>query len=89
MEGRRFIDFASGIAVLNAGHCHPSVIKAVQDQLTQFTHTCHKVVPYESCVALVERLNAMIFGDSDKKNIFVTIGAEAVENCAKIACVIQ
>lgn len=84
-EGRRYIDFAAGIAVLNTGHRHPRVIAAVKDQLDRFTHTCHQVVPYESYVHLAERLNALLPGDFDKKTIFVTTGAEAVENAVKIA----
>ncbi len=85
VEGRRYIDFASGIAVLNTGHRHPKVIKAVQDQLERFTHTCHQVVPYENYVALAERLNALVPGTFEKKTIFVTTGAEALENAVKIA----
>jgi 4-aminobutyrate aminotransferase len=85
VEGRRYIDFASGIAVLNTGHRHPKVIKAVQDQLERFTHTCHQVVPYENYVALAERLNGIVPGPSEKKTIFVTTGAEALENAVKIA----
>ncbi|MBB4195362.1 4-aminobutyrate aminotransferase [Rhizobium aethiopicum] len=84
-EGRRYIDFAAGIAVLNTGHRHPKVIAAVKDQLDRFTHTCHQVVPYESYVHLAERLNALVPGDFEKKTIFVTTGAEAVENAVKIA----
>ncbi|MBX4959113.1 4-aminobutyrate--2-oxoglutarate transaminase [Rhizobium lentis] len=84
-EGRRYIDFAAGIAVLNTGHRHPRVIAAVKDQLDRFTHTCHQVVPYESYVHLAERLNTLVPGDFEKKTIFVTTGAEAVENAVKIA----
>lgn len=84
-EGRRYIDFASGIAVVNTGHRHPRVIAAVKEQLDRFTHTCHQVVPYESYVHLAERLNAIVPGDFAKKTIFVTTGAEAVENAVKIA----
>ncbi|GAB4387248.1 4-aminobutyrate--2-oxoglutarate transaminase [Albidovulum sp.] len=84
-DGKRYIDFASGIAVLNTGHRHPRVIAAVKAQLDRFTHTCHQVVPYENYVALAERLNAMVPGEGPKKSIFVTTGAEAVENAVKIA----
>ncbi|MBX4910699.1 MULTISPECIES: 4-aminobutyrate--2-oxoglutarate transaminase [Rhizobium] len=84
-EGRRYIDFAAGIAVLNTGHRHPKVIAAVKDQLDRFTHTCHQVVPYENYVSLAERLNALVPGNFQKKTIFVTTGAEAVENAVKIA----
>ncbi|MBZ9678087.1 4-aminobutyrate--2-oxoglutarate transaminase [Mesorhizobium sp. ES1-1] len=85
VEGRRYIDFSSGIAVVNTGHRHPRVIEAVKAQLDRFTHTCHQVVPYESYVRLAERLNAMLPGNFEKKTIFVTTGAEAVENAVKIA----
>ncbi len=84
-EGNRYIDFASGIAVVNTGHRHARVIAAVKEQLDRFTHTCHQVVPYESYVHLAERLNAIVPGDFAKKTIFVTTGAEAVENAVKIA----
>lgn len=85
VEGRRYIDFSSGIAVVNTGHRHPKVIEAVKAQLDRFTHTCHQVVPYESYVRLAERLNGMLPGKFEKKTIFVTTGAEAVENAVKIA----
>ncbi|KGJ08020.1 4-aminobutyrate--2-oxoglutarate transaminase [Paracoccus sphaerophysae] len=84
-DGNRYIDFAAGIAVVNTGHRHPRVIQAVKDQLDRFTHTCHQVVPYENYVALAERLNALVPGDFEKKTIFATTGAEAVENAVKIA----
>ncbi|GAA3070402.1 4-aminobutyrate--2-oxoglutarate transaminase [Rhizobium viscosum] len=85
VEGRRYIDFAAGIAVVNTGHRHPKVIAAVKEQLDKFTHTCHQVVPYENYVRLAERLNDAVPGNFKKKTIFVTTGAEAVENAVKIA----
>jgi 4-aminobutyrate aminotransferase len=85
VEGNRYIDFGAGIAVVNTGHRHPKVIAAVKDQLDHFTHTCHQVVPYENYVRLAERLNTLVPGKFDKKTIFVTTGAEAVENAVKIA----
>ncbi len=85
VEGNRYIDFASGIAVVNTGHRHPKVIEAVKAQIDRFTHTCHQVVPYENYVALAERLNDLVPGDFDNKTVFVTTGAEAVENAVKIA----
>jgi 4-aminobutyrate aminotransferase/(S)-3-amino-2-methylpropionate transaminase len=85
VEGRRYIDFASGIAVLNTGHAHPRVIAALQQQLTQFTHTCFQVTPYEGYVALCERLNALAPGPTPKKSILFSTGAEAIENALKIA----
>ena len=85
VEGRRFIDFAGGIAVLNTGHRHPKVMAAVNEQLQRFTHTCYQVVPYEPYVALAEKLNALAPGKEAKKTIFLTTGAEAIENAVKIA----
>ncbi len=85
VEGTRYIDFAGGIAVVNTGHRHPKVMAAVEAQLARFTHTCHQVLPYEDYIRLGERLNAAVPGDFDKKTIFVTTGAEAVENAVKIA----
>jgi 4-aminobutyrate aminotransferase len=85
VEGNRYIDFAAGIAVVNTGHRHPKVIEAVKKQLDSFTHTCHQVLPYENYIQLAERLNASVPGDFEKRTIFVTTGAEAVENAIKIA----
>ncbi len=85
IEGNRYIDLGSGIAVVNTGHNHPKVQAAVQEQLQKFSHTCVMVTPYASAVELAEKLNAAAPGDSPKKAILVTTGAEAVENCVKIA----
>jgi 4-aminobutyrate aminotransferase/(S)-3-amino-2-methylpropionate transaminase len=85
VEGRRYIDFASGISVLNTGHVHPKVQAAIAAQLQKLTHTCFQVTPYESYVALAEQLNALAPGATTKKTIFLTTGAEAVENAIKIA----
>ena len=84
-EGRRYIDFANGIAVLNTGHCHPHVMAAVAAQMQAFTHTAYQVVPYGSYVRLAEKLNDLTPGDWAKKTAFFTTGAEAVENAIKIA----
>jgi 4-aminobutyrate aminotransferase-like enzyme len=85
VEGRRFIDFAGGIAVLNTGHLHPQVIEAVKAQLDLYTHTCFQVIAYEPYVEVCERLNAMAPGNFAKKSLLLTTGAEAVENAIKIA----
>jgi 4-aminobutyrate aminotransferase/(S)-3-amino-2-methylpropionate transaminase len=85
VEGRRYIDFASGIAVLNTGHGHPAVTAAIGTQLERLSHACFQVTPYESYVALAEKLNALAPGPTPKKTIFLTTGAEAVENAIKIA----
>jgi len=85
VEGRRYIDFGAGIAVTNTGHSHPKVVEAVKQQVEAFSHTCVMVTPYENSVSLAEKLIEIAPGDSPKKAIFVTTGAEAVENCVKIA----
>ena len=85
VEGRRFIDFAGGIAVMNVGHKHPKVVAAVEAQLQRFSHTCYQVIPYESYIALAEKLNQLTPGHHAKKTCFFSTGAEAVENAIKIA----
>ena len=85
VEGKRYVDFAAGIAVVNTGHLHPKVKTAVQKQLERFSHTCFHVMMYEPYVELAERLNALVPGDSPKKTLLVTTGAEAVENAIKFA----
>ena len=85
VEGRRYIDFAGGIAVLNTGHCNPTITRAVQAQLGLYTHTCFQVLAYEPYVELAERLNALAPGNFAKKSLFLSTGAEAVENAIKIA----
>jgi 4-aminobutyrate aminotransferase/(S)-3-amino-2-methylpropionate transaminase len=85
VEGKRLIDFAGGIAVLNTGHLHPKVKAAVAAQLEGFTHTCFMVTPYEPLVTLAERLNALVPGPTEKRTFFANSGAEAVENAVKIA----
>jgi 4-aminobutyrate aminotransferase / (S)-3-amino-2-methylpropionate transaminase / 5-aminovalerate transaminase len=85
VEGRRFIDFAGGIAVVNTGHLHPRVKAAVAKQLEAFTHTCVMITPYGVAVELAEKLNALVPGPAPKKTMLVTTGAEAVENAIKIA----
>ena len=85
VDGRRYIDFAAGIAVLNTGHRHPRVMEAVAQQSLAFAHTCFHVAPYESYVRLAERLNALAPGDFAKKTLFLNSGAEAIENAVKIA----
>ncbi|MGO9993306.1 MAG: 4-aminobutyrate--2-oxoglutarate transaminase [Steroidobacteraceae bacterium] len=85
VDGKRYIDFAAGIAVLNTGHRHPKIMAAVAEQAQAFMHTCFHVAPYESYVRLAERLNTLTPGDFAKKTLFLSSGAEAVENAIKIA----
>ncbi|OYO28008.1 4-aminobutyrate--2-oxoglutarate transaminase [Janthinobacterium sp. PC23-8] len=85
IEGRRYIDFGAGIAVLNTGHSHPKILAAVSEQLQRFSHTAYQIVPYGSYVALAEKINQLTPGQHAKKTAFFSTGAEAVENAIKIA----
>lgn len=85
VEGKRYVDFAGGIAVLNTGHCHPLIMQAVRDQLERFTHTAFQVLPYESYIEVAERLNALAPLNGPAKSILLSTGAEATENAVKIA----
>ena len=84
-EGKRYIDFAGGIGVLNTGHLHPKIKAAVSEQLDKFSHTCYHVIPYELYTTVAEKVNALVPINGAKKTMFVTTGAEAVENAIKIA----
>ncbi|CAB3872179.1 4-aminobutyrate aminotransferase PuuE [Achromobacter mucicolens] len=84
-EGKEYIDFAGGIAVLNTGHLHPKVKAAVTAQLDNFTHTAYQIVPYEGYISLAERINRVAPIGGLKKTAFFTTGVEAVENAVKIA----
>lgn len=85
VEGRRYVDFAGGIAVLNTGHSHPKILAAVAEQMKAYSHTAFQVVPYQPYIELAEKLNALAPGDTPKKTIFFSTGAEAVENAVKVA----
>ena len=85
VDGRDWIDFASGIAVTNVGNSDPRVVAAVREQVERFTHTCFMVAPYESYVAVCEQLIALTPGGFDKRAALFNSGAEAVENAVKIA----
>jgi len=78
VEGNSWIDFAGGIAVLNTGHRHPRIVKAIVDQLDKFTHTAFQVTPYESYVALAERITSVVPIAGKAKTAFCSTGAEAV-----------
>jgi 4-aminobutyrate aminotransferase/(S)-3-amino-2-methylpropionate transaminase len=85
VEGRRYIDFAAGIAVLNVGHRHPKVMAAARAQLDCYTHTAFQVAGYAPYIELTERLNAIAPISGPAKSILFSTGAEAVENAIKIA----
>ncbi|MEJ2399807.1 MAG: 4-aminobutyrate--2-oxoglutarate transaminase [Xanthomonadales bacterium] len=84
IEGRRYLDFGSGIAVLNTGHSHPHIVEAVRAQAERFSHSCIMVTPYAEAVELAERINRLA-PVRDARTMFVSTGAEAVENAIKIA----
>jgi 4-aminobutyrate aminotransferase / (S)-3-amino-2-methylpropionate transaminase / 5-aminovalerate transaminase len=84
-EGKRYVDFAGGIAVLNTGHRHPKVMAAVARQLELYTHTAFQVMAYEPYIELAERLNALAPFKGPAKTILFTTGAEAAENAVKMA----
>src|SRR5882724_11738602 len=85
VDGNRYIDFAGGIGCLNMGHRDGRVLDAIRKQLDQFLHVCFSVTPYESYIAVAEKLNALAPGKFAKKTVLVNSGAEAVENAIKIA----
>ena len=85
VDGNRFIDFAGGIGCLNMGQRAPRVVNALRGQIEQFLHVCFSVTPYESYIAVAEKLNELAPGNFPKKSVLVNSGAEAVENAIKIA----
>src|SRR6202048_558409 len=85
VDGNCYLDFAGGIGCLNIGHRSPRVIAAIREQLEKHLHLCFAVTPYESYIAVAEKLNALAPGNFPKKTILVNSGAEAIENAVKIA----
>ena len=85
VEGKRYIDFAGGIGVLNTGHRHPKVVAAIEAQLARVIHSCFQVMPYEPYIELAEKLNALAPIAGPAKTLLLSTGAEAVENAVKIA----
>jgi len=85
VDGNRYLDFAGGIGCLNIGHRSPRVTAALREQLDKHLHVCFAVTPYESYIAVAEKLNALAPGKFPKKTIILNTGAEAVENSIKIA----
>lgn len=85
IEGNRYIDFVGGISVLNTGHSHPKITQRVHEQIDKFTHTAAQMINYEIYVDLAEKLCEKAPISGDKRAFFLTTGAEAVENCIKIA----
>ena len=85
VDGNRFIDFAGGIGVLNAGHAPKEVVRAIQQQAEKFIHSCFHVTMNEPYVRLAETMNRITPGSFAKKTFFANSGAEAVENAVKVA----
>jgi 4-aminobutyrate aminotransferase / (S)-3-amino-2-methylpropionate transaminase / 5-aminovalerate transaminase len=85
VEGKRYVDFASGIAVLNTGHRHPTVVRAIAAQLEKLMHTCFQITPYANYIELCEQLNKLAPGPTPKKSMLFSTGAEAIENALKVA----
>ena len=84
-EGKRYLDYVGGYAVLNTGHLHPRVVEKVKNQLNDFSHSCFAFAPHENAVNLSEELNKRYPITSNTKTFMVNSGAEAVENAVKIA----
>ncbi|MGO1537722.1 MAG: aminotransferase class III-fold pyridoxal phosphate-dependent enzyme, partial [Yaniella sp.] len=85
VDGNRLIDLGAGIAVTTVGASHPKIVKAVQDQVADFTHTCFMVTPYESYVQLAQRLDGLTPVPGQTRTVLLNSGAEAVENAVKVA----
>src|SRR5512133_3604706 len=85
VDGNRFLDFNAGIAVVAAGHCHPRVVQAIQEQAARLIHMSGTDFYYEEMVALAEKLSEIAPGDVDRRVSFGNSGAEAVEGCIKLA----
>lgn len=85
VDGNVYVDFAGGIGTINAGHCSPEVVQAVQEQVEKLVHTCYQVMPYEGYLRVIEKLCEITPGSFDKKALLLNSGVEAVENAVKIA----
>jgi len=85
VDGNHFLDLGGGIGCLNAGHRAPEVVRAIHEQVERYLHTCFMVTPYDSYVRLAEKLNDLVPGRFPKKTMFLSSGAEAIENAIKIA----
>src|SRR6266481_796597 len=84
-DGNRFLDFAAGIAVVATGHCHPRVVKAIQEQAARLIHMSGTDFYYENMVALAEKLSEIAPGEAERRVSFGNSGAEAIEGAIKLA----
>jgi 4-aminobutyrate aminotransferase len=85
VDGNRFLDFNAGIAVVSTGHCHPRVVKAIQDQAARLIHMSGTDFYYEELVSLAEKLSEIAPGDVPRRVSFGNSGAEAMEGSIKLA----
>ncbi len=85
IDGNEFLDFTSGISVLNIGHDNDAVVAAIKEQADKYLHTCFHVTQYEPYVKLARRLTEITPGNFPKQCLLVNSGAEAVENAIKVA----
>src|SRR5437899_1861056 len=85
VDGNRFLDFNAGIAVVASGHCHPRVVKAIQEQAARLIHMSGTDFYYEEMVALAEKLSEIAPGDVERRVSFGNSGAEAIEGSIKLA----
>src|SRR5689334_1054438 len=85
VDGNEFLDFAAGIAVVSTGHCHPEVVRAIQEQAARLIHMSGTDFYYENMVTLAERLAARVPGGIPRRVFFCNSGTEAVEAAIKLA----
>src|SRR3982750_1484351 len=79
VDGNRFLDFNAGIAVVAAGHCHPRVVQAIQEQAARLIHMSGTDFYYEEMVGLAEKLAEIAPGDVERRVYFGNSGTEAIE----------
>lgn len=84
-DGNRFIDFIGGIGVLNLGHCHPDVTRAVNDQVNTLMHSAFNAVPHRGYLKLTQALNEFVPVSYPLSCMLTNCGAEATENALKVA----
>ncbi len=84
-DGRRYMDFTSGIGVTNTGHAHPRVVQAIQDQAAKILHAQVNIVYHEPLLQLTEELSRIMPAESLDTFFFSNSGAEAVEGAVKLA----
>ncbi len=84
-DNNRYLDYVGGYAVLNTGHLNPRVVKNVEEQLKNYSHSCFAFAPHENAVKVAEQINKRYPIEDHTKTFLVNSGAEAIENATKIA----